>query len=187
MDAGRLGQIAGGPVLGGHGEHIAPGADHCARTVRRDLMGGGLLADIAEAAPTDGQVLVDLHRNAGDLLGLELQMVQESAVLEDEARVAQRREFHGEFLELGEPPGFAVLQIHHVQVGLMGLLAFRDEVDPVAMPHRENVLSRIGRQPGGLTGREVMQPDLIGLATAIALPRAELAEDAVVGHLLAVR
>ena len=186
MHPGRLRQVAGRAVLGRHGEHIAPRAQQGPRAIGCDLVGGGLLADIAQAPTADGQVLANLHRDAGDLLGLEVQAIQVPPVLEDNARVAQGGELDGEFLEIGQPSRFPVLQVHHIQVGLPGLLALRDEVDPVTMPHRKQVLGGIGGQAGGLTGSEVVQPEFVGLAAAVALPGAELAEDAVVDHLPAI-
>ena len=66
-------------------------------------------------------------------------------------------------------------------------VAFRDEVDAVAVPHREDVLRAVLGEPRGLFAGEIVKPQVVRLAAAVALPGAELAEHAVVDHLLAVR
>ena len=67
------------------------------------------------------------------------------------------------------------------------LVAVGDEVDVLANPHRADVLRHVVGQVLHLLGRGVVQPDVVGHAAAIILPVAELAEDAVVRHALAIR
>jgi hypothetical protein len=186
VDAGGGGEVAGGPVFGGHGEHVAAGADHCPGAVGRDVEGGDFLGDVPAAAAAAGEVFPDLHRDALDAFGGEVEPVEEAAVFEHDAGVPEGRELDGELGEGGERAGLAGLQIEDVQVGLAQGVAFGHEVDPVAAPHREDVLRRVLGEAARFPGVEVIEPDLVGLAAAVAFPGAELAEDAVVGELPAV-
>ena len=79
-----------------------------------------------------------------------------------------------------------VVEVDRVQVHPV-LVAVGEEVDLVVRsPHRDDVLGWVIGQVLGLLGLEVVDPDVVGHAAAVALPGAELAEDAVVGQLLAV-
>ena len=187
MHPGCLRQVAGGPILGRHREHIAPRTDERSRTVRSDLIGRGLLADIAQPAAADRQIFPNLHRNSHRFLRLEIPAEQVAAIFKDNPGVAQGRELNGEFGEVRQTAGLPGFQVHHIEVGLMRLLALRDEINPISVPHGEDVLRRIAGKTGGFTGPEMMQPNLVGLAAAVALPGAEFAEDSVVGHLLTIR
>ena len=187
MHPRRLRQVAGGPVLGRHREHVPSRTDQPTSTVRGDFISSDLLADITQTTAANRHVFMDFHRNPHRFLCLEIESVQISAILEDDARVTHRGELDGEFRELGQSAGLPGFHVHHVEVGLMGLLAFRDEVHLISVPHGEDVLSGIGGQPGGLTRPKIVQPNFIGLATAVAFPGAKLAKDPVVGHLPAIR
>ena len=130
---------------------------------------------------------MDFHRNPHRFLCLEIEAVQISAILEDDARVTHRGELDGEFRELGQSARLPSFHVHHVEVGLMGLLAFRDEVHLISVPHGEEVLSGIGGQPGGLTRPKIVQPNFIGLAASVALPGAKLTKHSIIGHLPTIR
>ena len=68
------------------------------------------------------------------------------------------------------------------------LVAVGEEIDFVAMPHREHFASRRSWSSlFGLLGGEIVNPQVVGHAAAVALPSAELAKDAVVGELRIVR
>ena len=71
-----------------------------------------------------------------------------------------------------------------VEVEALVFVAVGNEIDRVARPHRENVLGRIVGNVDRLLAVEIVNPDVVGLAAAIALPGAEFPEDAVVGQLL---
>ncbi len=120
-------------------------------------------------------------------LGGEVEAVDVAAVLEHDGILAQRRELHVEVGETGQLSCLFRPRVVDEEIHPLVGVAVGEEVDPVASPHRDDVLRRIVRDILGRLGVEVVDPDVVGHAAAIALPRAELAEDAVVGELLAVR
>jgi hypothetical protein len=62
-----------------------------------------------------------------------------------------------------------------------------EEIDFVAYPHRENVLSFVVGDVGELCGADLVDPDVVGLASAVVFPSAEFTEGAVHCKILAVR
>ena len=81
----------------------------------------------------------------------------------------------------------AFSQVIPVQIEALVFVAIGNEIDPVARPHRENVLGRIVGDVDRLLAVEIIDPDVVRLAAAIALPGAEFTEDAVVGELFDIR
>ena len=129
---------------------------------------------------------MQVDRHLDRLLRRQIEAVNESAVLENDRRVAQRGELDVIFVEVRKLARGLRFRVQDEEVHPLVGGAVGEEVDPVAVPHRIHVLGRvIGEVRGGLVG-EIVEPDLVGHAAAVPLPGAELAEDAVIGQLLAV-
>ncbi len=186
MHAGRVRQVARRAVLGRHGEHVAPRAEERPVSVGRDVEVGDAVADVHGDGPPAVEVLGDRHRHLLGLLGGEVEAVEVAAVLEDDRRVAERRELDVVVGEARELLRLLRPEVVAVEVQPVRLVAVGEEVDLVPLPHRDDVLGRVARQVGGGLRPEVVEPDVVGHPAAVALPGAELAEDAVVDELLAV-
>ena len=187
VDAGRLGEIAGRPVLGRHGEDVAARPDDRAGAIRCDVVGGDLLAHILDAAAADGEVLLDFDGNFLGLLRGQVEAVNEPAILEHDRGVAERGKLDRELGEMGELAGLLCAQVVGEKVGLPVGIALGHEVNLVAPPHGEDVLRRVVGEPRGRFCGKIIKPDLVRLPAPIALPSSELTEDTVVSHLLSVR
>ena len=174
-------------MFGGHGKHIAPCAEKGARSVGRNIEGGGGAADVGQPAATESKILMDANGDAHGVFAIEIESVKVPAVLEDDGLVAQGRELDVELGETCYLAGGLVGGVVHEQVHAPVLVAVGQEIDPVAVPHRKDVLrGMLGDVVRGAR-REIVDPDVVGLPAPIAFPGAELAEHAVVGQLAAVR
>jgi len=186
VDAGGAGQVADGALLGRDGEDVAAGVEHGALAVGTDVEIVDVLLDVGEPAPGDGAVGGHADGHLGRLLRGQVEPVDPAAVLEHDGGVAERRELDIERVIVGELAGLLGAPLVDIQVHAAVGSAVGQEVDPVAVPHGDDVLGRVVGDVLGLLRREVVDPDVVGLAAAVALPGAELAEHAVVGELLAV-
>ncbi len=183
VHAGGLRQVPRRAVLGGHGEHVAARAEERPAAVGRDLEVRHHLAHVDQGRPPAVEILGDGDRHLRRLLGREVEPVDVAAVLEHDGVVAERGELDVEVGEVGELLRLLRAEVVAVQVHVVGRVAIRGEVDRVALPHRDDVLRRVVRQVRRLFRGEVVQPEVVGHAAPVALPRAELAEDVVVDDL----
>ena len=185
---GVCGEVAGGAVLGRHGEDVPARAEHRPRAVRaRRRSRSWPCSTSRQPAAADGEVFADLDRHLHRLFGGEVEAVDVPAVLEHDGLVAQRRELHGELGELRELAGRLGLQVIDEQVGLAVRRRARRR-NRCGRPRHIGKMSCAGSSVSFVGGLllEIVEPDFVRLAAAIAFPGAELAEDAVVGQLLAV-
>ena len=194
-----LGQVAGVAVLGRQREQVATRREHRAVAVGRDVVIGGLravlLADRAlcvHPARTGARAVVR-HRDVEivQLLGRQIEHVQRTALLEHDARravgaAAEAREIDvvvAIMRDLAEGAGGEVVS---PDVAPPAGIVIGEKVDRLAVPHGRG----LGARPVGdvleLAGFEVIDVDVLPEAAVIALPGAEVAEDARVGDLLAV-
>src|SRR5262249_49953580 len=117
---------------------------------------------------------------------LHIEAVDVTAVLENDRVLARGRELDVELGEVGAPRHFLEQSVVRVEVEPHLLAAVREEVHLRADEHRDDVLRGVVCELRRLLRGEVVEPDVIAHPTAIALPGAELAEDAVERELLAV-
>jgi len=170
-------------VLGRDGEDIAAGAEERAAAVRRDLVVGHAAAHVHLLGAAAVEVLGDRHRDLDRLLGGQVEAVDVAAVLEDDGVVAQRGELDVVLREVGKLPGLPRPQVVAVQVQPRRLIPVGGEVDPAALPHRDDVEGRVAGQVRRRLRLEVVEPHVVRHPAAVALPGAELAEHAVVDEL----
>ena len=90
----------------------------------------------------------------------------------------------GEVRDLAE---LLAVQVVHPDVGAAVLVAVGQEVDPAPDPHRRGVGALPVGDAGQRPGREVVGVDVLGAAAVVALPGAEVAEDAGEGDGVVVR
>ena len=129
----------------------------------------------------------DLHLFSFRVIHIQEHLVNKTAVLENDRLVAQRRIFHIIFRKICQLLRFLALEVVAVHVHPLVLVAVGHEIDLVSVPHREDILSRILSDILCLAALKIIDPDIIRLTAAVALPCAELAEDPVIGYFLAVR
>ena len=175
-------------MLGRDGEDVAAGTEDGPLAVRaRCRSRRSIVLHVLEAAAAGFVVVVDLDV---DLLGLfrrQVELEDPAAALVDDRRIAERRELDVVILVVRELLRFVRLQVEDVQVHPPKLVAVGGEVNLVPVPHRDDFLVVRLRQLLRLLRGEVVQPEVVGHAAAVALPGAELAEDAVVDELGIVR
>jgi len=184
--ARRAGQIAGLAVLGRHGEDVASRAEESPFAVASDVIIRDIARDLHQPSPPAGQVLADRDIHLSACFRVEIETIDVPAVLEDDRPVAHRRKLDVEIDELRQLPRFLRAQVAHVEVHPPILVPVGEKVNPLALPHGEDVLSRTIRKILRGLGFEVVNPDVVGHSAAIALPRAKLAKNTVVGQLLAI-
>src|SRR6516225_3500483 len=106
-------------------------------------------------------VLQDLDRHALGLLACEVKAIDPTAALEDNRLVAQRWELDVELAEARELTGLLLLEFIDVEVHPLQGVAIGEEVDPVAVPHRKDVLRVALGEVDGFPGLEIVEPDII--------------------------
>ena len=182
VGAGRAGDVPGDAGLDGHVEYFSACRDGHAVTFLR-------YADV-------GEILVHMHLlGAGiEAFGIELDVdlavrtvgrvegIDIASVLEYDPLAVGARELDVVLLEIGDLGGLPGLGVVHEDVHPM--VTVGDEEYLVAHPHGDDILGFVVGD--GLDGLAVVDPDLVGLAAAVVLPRTELAEDAVVCEFLPV-
>ena len=129
----------------------------------------------------------DFHLFGFRVIHIQEHLVNKTAVLEDDRLVAQGRILHIILRKIRQLLRFLALQVVAVHVHPLVLIAVGHEIDLVAVPHREDILSRVLGDVLRVAALKIIDPDIIGLTAAVALPCTELAEDPVIGYLLAVR
>ncbi len=130
----------------------------------------------------EGEIFADGDRNDGGLFGGEIKFPNLAGLLEDDGTLAERGEFYVVIGERGELLGLLCGEIVAEEIRARG--ALRDKVDAaVGRPHREEILRGIVGDVFEGAGLQIEYPDVVGHAALILFPRAEFAEDTVVGDL----
>ena len=180
----RLRQVEGDPLFFRDGEEIAPGAEEESFAIGREIDGRDPLRSILPAAAAPFLIVGDLYMELVHLTAADIVCIEISTPFPDDMLVVKAGELNiviavvGQFLLLlrGE---VIDKQVHRtVPVG--------EEIDTVAYPHGDDVLGDIVGDLLHLFCVEVDDPDIIGHAAFVVLPRPELPEDPVEGHLLPV-
>ena len=187
MDPRRVGEVSRVSVLGGDGEDLAAGAEEGPLAVGGDFVVRDARGDVGDPAPGRNLVVLDENRNAFRFLRGQIEAVDESAVLEDDRRRAERRELDVEIGEARQGPRFFGLHVVSIEIHPLVLVAVGEEVNRLSAPHREDIPSLVGRDVFGLFRLEIINPDVVGHPAPVPLPGPEFAEDAVVGQLRVVR
>ena len=167
-------------MLRGHGEHVAAGGDGHAVAARGEGVGGDAIGHAHVSRPGPPPVVGQAHRDLPGLAPARVQEVDPPAVLEHDATVAGSRPFHVELGEAGGPRARPARHVVPPQVQLP-VLAVGQEVDRISDPHGLGVGARPIRDLPHLRGLEVVDPHVLGHAALVALPGAEVPEDARVG------
>jgi hypothetical protein len=159
-------------VLGREGENVAPGFNQASHACRRDVDPADGASDRLELGSGGGLVAGDGDRDLARLVRPEIVGEEEPAVLVDDGRVAEARPLDVVFLVVGELGRLLRRQVGAVEVH--DAVPVGNEVDRVAVPHREHVHG-LGRRQR-LVGFPLEVPDGDGAfpAAPIALPGAEL-------------
>ncbi len=194
VDARRGRQVARGAVLGRNAEDVAAGGKQRAPAIGRqrevDLLRGIGFADgilhVRDARSQARIVVGHRDRHFLQLLARQVEAPQLAALLERDRVAAEGREVHvvvGEVRDLARLAGRPVVD---PQVGAAVRVLVAEVVDLRADPHRRRVGAAPMRDLFRLVCVEVVREDLLRLAAVVALPGAEVREDAVVGDGVAV-
>ncbi len=132
-------------------------------------------------------VFEDANRNLGGLVAGQVIAINVAGIFEDNGLVSQRRILDVKILELGVLLELSGGEVFGIEVEALVVVAVGEEIDRVAGPHGEDIAGGVIGDVFGFLGLEIMDPDIVGHAAAVAFPGAELAEDAVVSELAAVR
>src|SRR5581483_9790230 len=117
------------------------------------------------------------------LLGVQIEQIQVASIFEDDGIWSEAWPVH---IKVGEVRELIAAQAVAVQVQAVFRTSIRVEIDRVAVPHGKSVGPFGVRHLLDVIGFEVVNPDVLGHAAGIALPSAEISEDAVVGNLVPV-
>ncbi len=188
------GQVARGAVLGGHAEDVAAGREQGALAVG----GQSVIDDLGRVGVADlvlgldqtragaGVVVGHMDLDLAQLLGGQVDLIELAALLERDGVCAQRREIDVVVGEVGDLAGLLGIEVVDPDVGPAVLVLVGQVVDLAAPPHGRGVGPRPVGDLGRLAGVEVVGEHLLGQAAVVALPGAEIPEDAVVGDGVAV-
>ena len=182
--AGRTGEVFRHALLYGQVEDFAAGRGHDPFAVRREASAAQVLA-----AVLDGTAGVNIVRRQRDLhllgpLRGRVEAVDVAAILEDDQPAVGGGELDVVVLEVGHL--LRLLGRRVVDKDVHRAVTVREEVDLVAHPHGEDVLGVVvGHVLHGFLVR-VVDPDVVGHAAFVILPRAELTHHAVVSQTSAV-
>ena len=135
---------------------------------------------IALAGQINGQLL--------RLFRLQIEGVQIASVFEDDGIGAEAGPHYIEFIEACELLELFAIQVVAIEIEMVLGATIRIEIDGVAMPHREGV-HPIGMWHHGIDRIifQVVDGDVLGQASGVAFPGAEIAEYLVVGNTRPVR
>ena len=182
MHALRLREVAGGAVLGRHGEDVAAGDDGDALAIRGGRDAGDVAGDVDESGTGGGGVLADGDGHDGGFTGGEVKPPDLAGLLEDDGVAAEGGELDVVVGEVRHLDGLLGGEVVAEEVGAGR--AFGDEVDAaVGGPHGEEILRGVIGDVLEFAGLQVEDPDVVGHAAAVLFPGAEFAKDAVVGDL----
>ena len=182
--AGRTGEVFRHALLYGQVEDFAAGRGHDPFAVGRETGAAQIVT-----AVLDGAAGVDIVRRQRDLhlLGLlrgRVEAVDVAAILEDDQPAVGGGELDVVVLEVGHLA--RLLRRRVVDEDVHRAVAVGEEIDLVAHPHGEDVLGVVvGHVLHGFLVR-VVDPDVVGHAAFVILPRAELTHHAVVSQTSAV-
>ena len=182
IGTGAAGDVAGDAGCHRNVEHFTAGGYRHPAPVGRDGVIPGVFVQLLLLRSGVLQVggEGDVH-----LLGLfrgGIELVDVSAVLEDDVLAVCAGELDVEVLEIRDLGGRAALGVIHEEVHAHVPVGREEHL--VAYPHREDVLGVVGGDvPDALA---VVDPHVVGHAAAIVLPGAEFAHDAVVCKFLSV-
>src|ERR1022692_2490923 len=128
-----------------------------------------------------------INRQLASLLCVEVEEIQEAAVLEHDLVGPKAGPVHIELRIVRQLFNLAGVEAIAVQVQAMFGPAIGIEVDGVAVPHGKRVSPILVRHNVDSAALEIINCDVLGHAALVTLPGAEVAEDAVVGDAVTVR
>ena len=119
---------------------------------------------------------------------MQIEAVKISGVFEDDGIRAEAGPRYVELSEVRELLDLLGIQVVAVEIEMVLGATIRIEINSIAMPHGEGV-HPIGMWNHGIDGIifQVVDSDVLGQASGVALPGAEIAKDLVVGNASAVR
>ena len=173
-------------VLGGDGQEFTP------RLENRPLAGRGNVAVLDRITDCDrprsqGHLVGDdLDRDFRAVAGREIHQIQRAPGFEHNVLRSDRRKVNVEILEVRHLPGLAGRRVDRPDIGPHLRAAVREEIDRIAVPHRQRVIGRILRQIPRLQRFEIEEPDLRGQTAPVPFPRPEFPARRLVGQRLAV-
>ena len=179
MDAFGLCDVAGNPRLCRNGPDISPGIKSNALAVGRYRRGINEFTCVFQLVPACDEVVRNVYGHFAVFLGGQVEHIKESAVLEHYRIIAKRRELDVEFLEICEFLRFLCFKVIYEEVHCA--VAVGCEIDLIAGPHGKYILGGIVRDVLGLFCFKIVDPDIIGHASAVIFPGTEFPENAVVG------
>ena len=194
VDALGAGEVAGGALLGGDAEDVAAGGEQRPLAVGGEgevhVAGGvgvaDLIGDVGDVDAGAGIVVGDVGVDRVQLFAGQVELIELAALLEGDGVRAQRREVDVVVGEVGDLAGLLGVLVIDPDVGAAMHVLVGQVVDLVAVPHRRGVGAGPVGDLGQLPGVEVEGEDLLRQAAVVALPGAEVPEDAVVGDGVAV-
>ncbi len=166
--AGGVGDVAGIPLLGGHGHDLAPGLEHRARPRGRDGRVLQLVADAHEVRQRGGQLAAQGDRDRGVFPRRQVVHVEGAELFVDDPARAGRGALDVEPVVLDPPrdlPGARVVGVEARRAVPIG-----DEEDRVRDPHRRLIGGVAARHLLDRRARQVRDPDRRGPPAPIALP-----------------
>ena len=177
-------QVLRHPLRSRHVEHLATGRHRHTLAIGRQAGSRHVRRTRLGRFPRIDQVGSQRNLHLLRLFRLRIQLIQETALLEDDPVAVRTGEFHVVIRKVGHLLHLAALrvideEVHHP-------VAVREEKDLVADPHRENVLRLVVRHVRHLPSRLVVNPDVVRHTALVIFPGAELTHDAVVGQPFAV-
>ena len=150
--------------------------------IGRDFVALDVLTHVAQRRSRSREVIANADRHLLGFFRCQVEFVNPAAVLKDNRLVAERGELDVELFEIGELLYVFGLQVIRIEIKALRLAAIGDPVNLVAGPHGDDVGGGVRGNGLGLVRVKVVNPDVIAQTAAVALPGAELAEDAVVDH-----
>ena len=164
------------------------------RAVKTARLPSGEMSKSVIKLPTSAQCFRARGRSPGrytvilrSFLALQIEEVKEPAVLKNDGVRSQAGPVDVVILEVGELASLLGLQAVTVKVHAVFRTSVGTEINRVAVPHGVSIGAGIIRDALVGVVLEVVDGDVLGHAARVALPGAEVAEDAVIGDLRAIR
>ncbi len=183
----RARQVARRPLLDRRGEDVAARREQRPLPFRAQLDVADLRADRDAAGPARQTIVGHRDGDRRRLAALRVEQLQLAVGLVDDAPRLGVLARPAHVPRRGRRDGRRRLLRDVVGVEVEGPVAIGVEVDRAADPHRVAIGARVIGDPRGVVAGQVEDEQVVGLAAAVALLRAEVAEARRVDDPLAVR
>ena len=185
---GRMREVANAPFLRRNSKDLASRRDHCPLAIGRNIEISNIFAGIHPVLHRIVVIAIYRDRQFRRLARLQVELIQVSGILKNNHVRTKAWPHDVVLIELSKLFYLLAAQIVAIKIKFVCRSAVGREINCVAMPHWKCVgILGVGNDLLHHIILDVINGNVLRHASGVALPLAEIAEDAVVSGLSAVR